>query len=195
MADLLLSKNFEQGILEVYNDKPDFDIIQCNQVHSARILEFMGSDLGDKEVDGIIIDPKMYQYKSIAIKTADCLPILLIGEKIAFIHAGWKGLATGILSHPKLQKIRPRKAFIGPSIHHYEVGKEFTQNFPKSTFFEKKGNSYFFNLQAEAVGQLNVNFPSIQIETSSVCTLKSIEYNSYRRDKTLKRNWNIFKLK
>lgn len=194
MTELLFSKKYEQGTLEIYNDKPDFDVIECDQIHSARILEFIGSDLQDKEVDGIIIDPETYHDMAIAIKTADCLPILLMGDKVALIHAGWKGLATGILSHPKLQDIKPTKAFIGPSIHHYEVGKEFNQNFPKSPHFEKKGNSYFFNLQAEAVDQLIVNFPSIQIEASSICTLKSVEYNSYRRDKTIKRNWNIFKL-
>lgn len=34
--------------------------------------------------------------------TADCLPVLLCNKKathVAAIHAGWRGLAQGIISH------------------------------------------------------------------------------------------------
>lgn len=136
MGDILLSKAYNQGEFIIYDDRPDFPVIECDQVHGAKIMEYQGSKLEDKEIDGIIISPKFHPGKSIAIKTADCLPILLIGEKVALIHAGWKGLATGILSHPKLKEIRPHYAFIGPSIQDYEVGDDFLKNFPKSAHLQ-----------------------------------------------------------
>lgn len=70
----------------------------------------------------------------VAVKTADCLPVLLAttdGHWVAAIHAGWRGFSKGII--PKTldlaREINPNKeiiAFIGPSIsrERFEVGPE-----------------------------------------------------------------------
>ena len=70
----------------------------------------------------------------LAILTADCLPVLvadLDGRIVGAAHAGWRGLADGILeatvrtmrSHVADARLR---AWIGPAIHQprYEVGEE-----------------------------------------------------------------------
>jgi len=70
----------------------------------------------------------------LAILTADCLPVLIAdldGRVIGAAHAGWRGLADGILeatvrtmrSHVVDARLR---AWIGPAIHQprYEVGEE-----------------------------------------------------------------------
>ena len=71
--------------------------------------------------------------------TADCLPILLCnqdGTEIAAIHAGWRGLANGIVENT-LHKMQSNPstllAWIGPSICQrcYEVGHELEQTFSK----------------------------------------------------------------
>jgi YfiH family protein len=67
-----------------------------------------------------------------AILTADCLPILFAardGSAVAAAHAGWRGLAGGVLAATLQALALPPGevlAWIGPGIgaHHYEVGDE-----------------------------------------------------------------------
>jgi YfiH family protein len=68
----------------------------------------------------------------LAIQTADCLPVLLAaydGCEIAAAHAGWRGLAAGILETPLAAMHTPPPhilAWLGPAIaaESYEVGDE-----------------------------------------------------------------------
>ena len=72
-----------------------------------------------------------------AVLTADCLPILVCdrqGTQIAAIHAGWRGLANGIITQTlKMLQLPPEETLvwlgpaIGPSI--YELGEEVRQQF------------------------------------------------------------------
>jgi YfiH family protein len=67
-----------------------------------------------------------------AILTADCLPILLAaesGDLVAAAHAGWRGLAGGVIEAAvRALKVTPEKlmAWLGPAIgpRHFEVGAE-----------------------------------------------------------------------
>jgi YfiH family protein len=67
-----------------------------------------------------------------AILTADCLPILLAadsGDLIAAAHAGWRGLAGGVIEAAvQALGVPPEKlmAWLGPAIgpQHFEVGAE-----------------------------------------------------------------------
>jgi polyphenol oxidase len=66
------------------------------------------------------------------VQVADCLPILftsLGGEAVAVAHAGWRGLAAGVVEATVARLgIAPREllAWLGPAIgpHHFEVGGE-----------------------------------------------------------------------
>jgi YfiH family protein len=67
-----------------------------------------------------------------AILTADCLPILLAadsGDLVAAAHAGWRGLAGGVIEATvKALRVAPETlmAWLGPAIGpgHFEVGSE-----------------------------------------------------------------------
>jgi YfiH family protein len=67
-----------------------------------------------------------------AILTADCLPILLAaqsGAVVAAAHAGWRGLAAGVIEATvKALAVPPREllAWLGPAIgpRHFEIGPE-----------------------------------------------------------------------
>jgi YfiH family protein len=68
----------------------------------------------------------------LAILTADCLPVLFCaadGGEIAAAHAGWRGLAGGVLEETLTRFRSPREhllAWLGPCIgaRSYEVGEE-----------------------------------------------------------------------
>jgi YfiH family protein len=73
-----------------------------------------------------------------AILTADCLPLLLTadsGELVAAVHAGWRGLAGGVIEATvralltaRALRVAPERlmAWLGPAIgpKHFEVGAE-----------------------------------------------------------------------
>ncbi len=70
-----------------------------------------------------------------AILTADCLPVLLAadtGGLVAAAHAGWRGLALGVIEATvQALKVPPGRllAWLGPAIgpKHFEVGPEVRQ--------------------------------------------------------------------
>src|SRR5690606_9502055 len=69
------------------------------------------------------------------VRTADCLPVLLAardGSAVAAAHAGWRGLAAGVIE-ATVSALRARcgrdlalQAWLGPAIGpaHFEVGEE-----------------------------------------------------------------------
>jgi YfiH family protein len=74
-----------------------------------------------------------------AVLVADCLPVLLCdhaGTLVGVIHAGWRGLAEGIIERT-VSAIgaldTPIMAWLGPAIEpdHFEVGEEVRQAFIK----------------------------------------------------------------
>lgn len=72
-----------------------------------------------------------------AVLTADCLPVLISacdGSEVAAAHAGWKGLAAGIVTRTVRALVTPPKmlsVFLGPAIcaRHFEVGSEVREAF------------------------------------------------------------------
>jgi YfiH family protein len=75
-----------------------------------------------------------------AILTADCLPILLAadsGDLVAAAHAGWRGLAAGVIeSLVGRLRVAPSRlmAWLGPAIGpgHFEVGAEVRETLLRS---------------------------------------------------------------
>lgn len=72
-----------------------------------------------------------------AIRTADCLPVLLCdtaGTQVAAIHAGWRGLSAGILQTTCAKLTAAPSnclAWLGPAIgsQSFEVGRDVLNNF------------------------------------------------------------------
>lgn len=97
------------------------------QVHGTAVR--MAGDTAPIEADAAIArDPGA----TVAVLTADCLPILLCadhGDEIVAIHAGWRGLAAGIVAATIARVKTPPGhllAWLGPAISQpaFEVGDE-----------------------------------------------------------------------
>jgi polyphenol oxidase len=77
----------------------------------------------------------------LTIRTADCMPVLLVDpvrRVVAAAHAGWRGMAAGIVLNTVIEMqrryaSRPQdlEALLGPSIRveSYEVGEEVAARF------------------------------------------------------------------
>ncbi len=73
----------------------------------------------------------------LAILTADCLPVLFAaedGSEVAAVHAGWRGLAAGVLEAAvRAMRTPPERllAWLGPAAgpQAYEVGQEVREAF------------------------------------------------------------------
>jgi YfiH family protein len=188
MAKLLLSKEIENYLIEVYDDKPNFEVINVNQIHSNIVVS---DSQANETVEADAITSTNLE-SPIGIRTADCVPVIIIGKKgVANIHAGWRGIQQRIVCQDAIKELEPHTAYIAPHIRvgSYEVGEDFKANFPNSKNF----HGINFHMEDEIIEQLKSAYPEIEIETCDICTLKNKNYNSYRRDKTTQRNWNIIK--
>lgn len=103
------------------------------QVHGARVIEANDWHEG-VEADALVArEPG----QCAAVLTADCLPVLLAaddGSVVAAAHAGWRGLAAGVLGNTVAAMAHPRDrilAWVGPAISQarYEVGDEVREPF------------------------------------------------------------------
>ncbi|SME93302.1 polyphenol oxidase family protein [Pseudobacteriovorax antillogorgiicola] len=109
----------------------------CDQVHGTALYE-AGKDTA-WNCEARIAGDGIYSNESkrpVAVKTADCVPILLHSEsRVMAVHAGWRGLKSGIVS--KALEILPRdrvQVGIGPCIsyHKFEIGFEVVEEFLNS---------------------------------------------------------------
>lgn len=112
-------KDFLYG-LQIHPD----DVVWFEQTHGVRVV-FIPKNNGSKTIKNA--DGGMTSTKGVilAIRTADCLPILLFDSKyqmVCAVHAGWRGLLGRILTRAILEmkkrgcKTRDIRIVIGPHI-------------------------------------------------------------------------------
>ena len=138
------------------------------------------------------------------VLTADCLPVLFcndLGTEVAAVHAGWRGLAAGILEVAIAKFSAPRgsiMAYIGPHIgaKHFEVGEDVkdgmrSRALPGSVLdaaFEQRGSKYMANLNILAraiLGAQGVN----RVYGGELCSIENNDlFYSYRKEGVTGRN-------
>lgn len=187
----IFSETLKHGRFETWSEKPAMDFYHVNQVHG---VEIVSTETLPTDADGIVSSWESLGLP-IAIKTADCLPVVIEGDKgVVFLHAGWRGLANGILQRSEIALINPESVFIGPSIHVccFEVSSDFKENFKDSPYFREENGKLYFDLQQEAKRLLIEKSPNLIVDVAPICTCCQNNLNSYRRNKTKDRNWNLF---
>jgi YfiH family protein len=107
-------------------------LVSVRQVHGIDVLDAR-SVTAASEADAIVSDETDV---ALAVLVADCVPLLLVdalSPRFALVHAGWRGLARGVLARTleHFADARSVHAFIGPSIslEGYQVGPEVAANF------------------------------------------------------------------
>jgi len=131
--------------------------------------------------------------------TADCLPVLLCdasGSVVGAAHAGWRGLAGGVLEKT-VAAMRGRGAgeivaWLGPAIgpQQFEVGQDVLEAFAahdaasRSAFAaiagrEGKYLADIYQLARRRLAQAGVS----RVAGGGLCTVSDSRFYSYRRDK------------
>jgi YfiH family protein len=103
------------------------------QVHGIEVLD-LDRSAATGAADAVLT---RHPGRVCAVQVADCLPVLMSvrdGSAVAAAHAGWRGLAAGVLEAiVKRLEVEPRQliAWLGPAIGqaHFEVGDEVREAF------------------------------------------------------------------
>ncbi len=154
ITDATERKQEEKRALAHYFDMPVERIIMLDQVHGFDCVRIGALDLPARSLLYAKADAALTMERNVllVIRTADCLPVFFHTDGdakdvlVGALHAGWRGLARGVISHTlsmarhtiersirmKLEIAEPLHIFPGPYIPGsvYEVGPEVACHFP-----------------------------------------------------------------
>ncbi|MBW9270668.1 MAG: peptidoglycan editing factor PgeF [Candidatus Thiodiazotropha sp. (ex. Lucinisca nassula)] len=162
------------------------------QIHGCDIA------LGERDSPGCQADGVYTRRSGVvcAVLTADCLPLLLTdrdGREVSAVHAGWRGLASGIIEQAVAGMSAPAEsilAWMGPAIGPaaFEVGDEVREVFIEQAtedaqaFVAGRPGHWWADIYQLARQRLNRSGVGF-ISGGDYCTVADRErFFSYRRD-------------
>jgi YfiH family protein len=169
------------------------------QVHGAGVLRFDAQAAGDADAEpeadaAVTSTPGTV----LAILTADCLPVVFAavdGSEVGVAHAGWRGLASGVLEATVAAMRTPAvqlQAWLGPAAGPlaYEIGAEvreaFTGSDPEAecAFAGTRPGHWRVDLYALARRRLlAAGVRAEAIHGGELCTIGDrVRFYSHRRD-------------
>lgn len=169
------------------------------QVHGADVLDLAdGSAAGAADGVEAQADAAVARVaqRVCAVLTADCLPVLLCdneGTVVAVAHAGWRGLAGGVIEATLRKMSCPAgriMAWLGPAISQagYEVGPELRETFVNACAGDaaafSAGRPGKFQADLYALARRRLLSAGVQaVYGGGFCTFADAQrFYSYRRD-------------
>lgn len=165
-----------------------------HQVHGGEVARITSTFESGQKADAMISNDS---HRLLAVRVADCVPILLSsddGKTVAAVHAGWRGVIAGVL-HNTISQMRFNAgaliAAIGPCIGFsaFEVGPEVLAEFERAfgaaaLIRRNESGKGQVDLRSAVVLQLKgAGLPEHQIDVADACTYRdSGEFFSHRRD-------------
>ncbi len=178
-----------QGVLPSSDVLPE-RAIQLNQIHSSTVLL---NPAPHEDGDGMFF--KKGEHLPV-LRVADCLPVFAIWQDyIGAAHAGWRGLANGIIENLLTTVNQPLQHLIlGPCICRdcYEVGQEVVEAlFDKSEIiYPSEKSKYFIDLRKIAFKKVQrIAGNGFNLLNIKDCTFESEGLHSFRQNKTIDRNY------
>ena len=176
-----------------------------NQVHGKQIHDIDATALAMRPLDADAMVSCQVKL-GLAVMTADCVPIVLYQPatgQIAAIHAGWQGLACGVIKTTveRFSSSEPILAWIGVCIsqENYEVGRQVRdklltgcienqtlaaqhlESFEERYVLASEADKIKLNLPQLAADQLNAAGIKVSNESAIPCSYADPHYYSYRR--------------
>ncbi|WP_144638878.1 peptidoglycan editing factor PgeF [Bordetella genomosp. 13] len=174
------------------------DPLWLRQVHSADVIDADGDVADDTPGDASVTTRPG---RVLAVMAADCLPVILAddqGTVLGAAHAGWRGLAGGVLENTlaamraKAPQASGWRAWIGPGIgpSHFEVGHDVLQAFADGDaeaaafFLPRPGIADKWLADLPGLARLKLQRAGVaEPDVSGLCTVSDPRFFSYRRDK------------
>lgn len=163
-----------------------------NQVHGKHIARH-----GDTDKEPVADGSYSNQPGQVCVvMTADCLPVLLCnqaGTEVAAVHAGWRGLANGVVASAVLAFESPPGellAWLGPAIgpEKFEVGQDVYEAFVSANPAAADGfhaiDEAHWLADLYCLARLQLNHLGVrQVSGGDFCTMTDIKrFYSFRRD-------------
>jgi polyphenol oxidase len=166
------------------------------QVHGVAVVEHAGAPSLAGEPPRADAAVAFEEGRVCVVMTADCLPVVFTdraGTRVGVAHAGWRGLAAGVLAATVVALRAPPDqiiAWLGPAIgpRAFEVGAEVREAFvardpANEVAFERnpvgRYQADLYELARRALGAIGVG----QVTGGRHCTQRdSTEFFSFRRD-------------
>jgi len=183
-------------------DTLDARPVWLNQVHGSHVVRLCAHDVGREPV---CADAAWADQPGLActVLVADCLPVLFAssdGRAVAAAHAGWRGLASGVLE-ATLAALREGAgvapaavvAWLGPCIgpRAFEVGADVLQAFgaddradPRFVFSPRPDGSPRWRADLRSLARARLHEAGVQqVYASGACTVEDASsFFSFRRD-------------
>ena len=178
---------------EIVQQQVGLPIAYLNQIHSTIVVNAAEALDGTPDADASVDDTGKV---ACAVMTADCLPVLFCdraGTAVAAAHAGWRGLAGGVLQNTiAAMNVAPIEimAYLGPAIgaDAFEVGQDVFNAFcaPMSeaadAFEDIGGGKYLADIYALARLVLRREGVNMIYGGTHCTVLERDTFFSYRRD-------------
>jgi YfiH family protein len=154
------------------------------QVHGATVVTV--TDPGDHagaEADAAVTRTPMAR---LAVRTADCVPIVLEGDGVvAVVHAGWRGLAAGVVAATIDAMGGARRAVIGPHIRVgcYEFGAAELDQVTGALGGHVRGTTNWETPALDLTAGVVHALGDIAIDDAGACTACTDLYFSWRARK------------
>jgi YfiH family protein len=195
-ADLLEDIDWlDHGFGTRTSPPPGWPIATVKQIHSADVIDAAGFTGERGSADALVSNTPGL---AMGVRTADCLPILLVDlahHAVAAVHAGWRGAAAGIAERTisrlhELYGTNPEqlRAAIGPGIGKccFEVGPEVARQFsrwrPELAAAEAKQFLDLVDINHRQLEEAGVR--SENIAASALCTMDRTDIlYSFRKEK------------
>jgi purine-nucleoside/S-methyl-5'-thioadenosine phosphorylase / adenosine deaminase len=173
------------------------DPMWLEQVHGIGVLD---ADAVDTEPVSPRADAAVARALDVvlAVRVADCLPVLLCdraGSVVAVAHAGWRGLAAGVVERT-LAAMRSVPAHIiawlGPAIgpQAFEVGEDVRDAFIRAfaddgaAFSPRAHGKWHADLRALAISRLRRAGVTTIASDASCTSTQPERFHSWRRDRS-----------
>jgi copper oxidase (laccase) domain-containing protein len=168
------------------------DVVDLRSEKVRQSLLQRDGDLLRRQAGDAIVTPVKCNLDSarglFGVLTADCVPIIVRGDQgYVIIHAGWRGLASGVISAALKYVGAPQEAVIfaaaGPRL--YQVGVDVIEALGSfGVYIQSEHNlgKYLLDTAATAAKQLSFLCAEMTVCGVGLCTIEDGRFHSYRRD-------------